>query len=88
MRPLQVCIDARLPGGRCGGTEQVVIGLAAGLSWLTDGEERYLFLTHAEQDEWLLPYMNGSCTILRGERLRHWSVSRDGSQAVSSKPEF
>ena len=44
---MRVCIDARLGTGRFGGVEQVVIGIAAGLSTLEDGDEEYLFLTHA-----------------------------------------
>ena len=46
MTPLRVCIDARLGAGQFGGVEQVVIGLAAALSRLEDGDEEYLFLTH------------------------------------------
>jgi hypothetical protein len=46
MTPLRVCIDARLGAGRFGGVEQVVIGLAAALSRLEDGDEEYLFLAH------------------------------------------
>ena len=56
---LRVCIDARLGSGRFGGVEQVVIGVASGLSRLGDGDEEYLFLTHPEHDEWLQPYLSG-----------------------------
>jgi glycosyltransferase involved in cell wall biosynthesis len=62
--PLRVCIDARPGSGLFGGVEQVVIGVAAGLSRLTDGDEEYLFLTHPEQDEWLRPYLSGPCRAL------------------------
>ena len=34
-----------------------MIGIAAGLSRLGDGDEEYLFLTHPEQEEWLRPYL-------------------------------
>ncbi len=60
-KPLRVCIDARLGEGRFGGVEQVVIGLAGGLSRLDDGDEEYLFLTLPEHDEWLRPYLGGPC---------------------------
>jgi glycosyltransferase involved in cell wall biosynthesis len=64
MSPLRVCIDARLGSGQFGGVEQVVIGVASGLSRLDDGDEEYLFLTHPEQEEWLLPYLSGPCRTL------------------------
>jgi glycosyltransferase involved in cell wall biosynthesis len=61
---LRVCIDARMGSGRFGGVEQVVIGVASGLSRLEDGDEEYLFLTSPEHEEWLLPYLSGPCTTL------------------------
>ena len=64
MSPLRVCIDARIPGDRFGGVQQVVIGVASGLSALTDGDEEYLFLTHPEDEEWLRPYLGGPCRAL------------------------
>ncbi len=64
MSALRVCIDARLGSGRFGGVEQVVIGVASGLSRLGDGDEEYLFLTHPEHEEWLLPYLQGPCRPL------------------------
>jgi glycosyltransferase involved in cell wall biosynthesis len=62
--PLRVCIDARIEGGLLGGVEQVVIGLAAGLSRLEDGSERYFFLTHRGADDWIRPYLRGPCRPL------------------------
>ncbi|HEY6638987.1 MAG TPA: glycosyltransferase family 1 protein [Solirubrobacterales bacterium] len=64
MTPLRVCIDARLGTGVFGGVEQVLIGVAAGLSALSDGDEEYLFLTHPEQDAWLRPYLKGPCRAI------------------------
>jgi glycosyltransferase involved in cell wall biosynthesis len=63
MKPLRVCIDARLSGDAHGGVEQIVIGLAAGLSKL-DGDEEYLFLTLEGDDDWLRPYLDGNCRAL------------------------
>jgi len=64
-RPLRVVIDARRPGeGLAGGTEQVVIGLAHGLSKLTDSPDEYLFLTAPPDDEWIAPYLSGGCKVL------------------------
>ena len=68
--PLRVCIDARLPGGRFGGVEQAVIGIAAGLSKLDDGEEEFLFLTHPGEDGWIRPYVGGPCRLLPTRRGR------------------
>jgi glycosyltransferase involved in cell wall biosynthesis len=68
MTPLRVCIDARLGEGRFGGVEQVVIGLAAALSRLEDGDEEYLFLAHPEHDDWLRSYLAGPCRLLHTRR--------------------
>ena len=51
--PLRVCIDARLGQGKSGGVEQVVIGIASGLSKLGEGEEEYLFLAYPEHEDWI-----------------------------------
>jgi glycosyltransferase involved in cell wall biosynthesis len=67
---MRVCIDARLGTGMFGGVEQVVIGIAAGLSGLEGADEEYLFLTHAGEDEWLRPYLGGSCRVLHTRRRR------------------
>lgn len=62
---LRVGVDARLASGTPGGVEQAIIGLASGLSKLTDGDEEYLFLTNAGADEWIHPYVQGPCRILQ-----------------------
>ena len=67
-RPLRIGINARLISGR-GGIEQVVIGLAAGLSKLGDGDEEYLFLTFRDHEEWIGPHIHGPCRILHGPAL-------------------
>ena len=59
--PLRVGIDARICSGFIGGVEQLIIGMANGLSHLTDGDERYCFLTIEGQDEWIRPYLTGPC---------------------------
>lgn len=68
--PLRIGLDARLISGK-GGVEQVIIGLAAGLSKLTDGDEEYLFWSFENADEWLRPYVKGPCRILPGPADRH-----------------
>jgi glycosyltransferase involved in cell wall biosynthesis len=62
--PLRVCIDARLGSGISGGVEQVIIGLAAELSKLGDGDEEYLFLAHPDHDGWIRPFVSGPCRLL------------------------
>src|SRR5688500_11041001 len=65
--PLRVCVDARLSGGGAlGGVEQFVIGLAGGLSQLSEESIEYSFLTYADHDEWLRPYVGGACRIVHG----------------------
>lgn len=61
---LRVGIDARLTSGLSGGVEQVVIGLAHGLSQLEAESEEYIFLTTAKGDDWLRPYLGGHCRPL------------------------
>jgi glycosyltransferase involved in cell wall biosynthesis len=60
-----VGIDARLGSGLSGGVEQIVIGLATALARLADGDEEYLFVVHPDQEEWIRPYLSGSCRALR-----------------------
>ena len=68
----RICIDARLDPGFSGGIEQVVTGLAQGLSSLTDGDEKYYFLIYPGSEEWLAPYMTDSCKlIISGRSLQH-----------------
>lgn len=80
MKPLQICIDARLVSGTAGGLEPVISGLAHGLSNLVDGEEMYFFLTYPGSDEWLKPNVKEPCQILYcpihiQQRLKLW-ISR------------
>ena len=63
MKPLRVCIDARLSGGH-GGVEQIVIGLAGALSKLDDANEEYLFLVTPGHDEWLRPHLSGPSRLI------------------------
>jgi glycosyltransferase involved in cell wall biosynthesis len=71
MKPLRICIDSRFVTGTFGGCEQFVIGLASGLSKLTDGSEEYFFLTYLDEDEWLRPYISPPCRILPASLRSH-----------------
>lgn len=76
MTPLRICLDARLATGVLGGVEQTIIGLAYGLSQLTDGDEEYLFLAYADAHAWLTPYLHGPCRIVLGPpapQLPRWA---------------
>jgi glycosyltransferase involved in cell wall biosynthesis len=73
--PLRVCIDARLRAGRFGGVEQVLIGIAAGLSALEDDDEEFLLLTNPGEEDWIRPYVGGPCRLLSTRRGRaQWRV--------------
>jgi glycosyltransferase involved in cell wall biosynthesis len=61
---LRVAVDARLISGEFGGVEQVIIGLAHGLSRLEPTGERYQFLTFEGETDWLSPYIAGACSML------------------------
>jgi glycosyltransferase involved in cell wall biosynthesis len=83
--PLRVCIDARLAGGRFGGVEQALIGIAAGLSKLEDDEEEYLFLTEPEHDDWLRPHLGGRCRLLHSRRGRVRRLAVRGTRAIAER---
>jgi len=71
-RAPRICVDARLDPGFSGGIEQVVGGLARGLSSLPDGNEEYHFLVYPGTEQWLAPHMTGSCRLLYCRRsLQH-----------------
>jgi glycosyltransferase involved in cell wall biosynthesis len=83
--PLRICIDARIPGGTFGGVEQVLIGIASGLSKLTDGDEEFLFLAHPEHDGWLRPYLAGPCRLLPARRGRINRTARAVVRAAAER---
>jgi glycosyltransferase involved in cell wall biosynthesis len=56
VKPLRICVDARVDPVGWGGVSAMVMGLAHGLSALRDGDERYLFLVSAQGAPWLEPY--------------------------------
>ncbi|MGZ6273306.1 MAG: glycosyltransferase family 4 protein, partial [Candidatus Limnocylindrales bacterium] len=66
--PVRVCLDAHLVSGAFGGVEQVIIGLADGLSRLTDSPDEYLFLVDWDNQNWLKPYVGGPCRLLIADR--------------------
>ncbi|MFN3979839.1 MAG: glycosyltransferase family 4 protein [Caldilinea sp.] len=76
MSALQVCIDARLISGYMGGVEQTIVGLAHGLSQLTDGAEIYHFLVYREAEEWLSPHLSSNCRLLYAR-----STQKTGAQS-------
>lgn len=66
-KTLRVLIDARLASNLHGGVEQVIIGLAYGLSAL-EGAEEYLFLAYDDQVSWLEPFVSGPARIITTKR--------------------
>ena len=60
---LKIGIEARIAPELVGGVGQVVIGLAAGLSALEDGEDEYRFYVFDDAKAWLAPYIGGPCRM-------------------------
>ncbi|MDX6615956.1 MAG: hypothetical protein QOD60_1047, partial [Solirubrobacterales bacterium] len=67
-----------------------MIGLAAGLAALGDGDEEYLFLTIPGHDAWLEPYLGGPCRSIAQESLapRHGLGARIAWQFKARAPGF
>ena len=62
-KPLRVVIDCRLRSGVSGGIESVILGLAGGLSRLTDGDEQYVLLAYPNSHDWVTPLATGPCSM-------------------------
>jgi len=60
----KICIDARIEPGVDGGIEQVVLGLAQGFSKMTNGDEKYYFLTNKKFAKLLKKFIGGACQII------------------------
>ena len=84
-RPLRIGLDARMGEGVLGGVQQVVIGIAAGLGRLDDGDEEYLFLTTPGADDWLRPHLRGSCRAMTAGSPPWWAGKRQAARAVVSR---
>jgi glycosyltransferase involved in cell wall biosynthesis len=61
---MRILLTARERSGLSGGVEQVVAGLAHGLSSLADGDEKFYFWSILGDDEWLRNFVGGPCEIL------------------------
>lgn len=73
MKACRVCIEARVTPEENGGVAQVVLGLAAGLGALRDGDEEYLFLGDDRTAAWLEGHLgpNGRIVLPPG-RVRSY----------------
>ena len=71
MSPPRIGLDARFILGERGGVEQATLGLATGLSQLTDGDEEYYFLVYAGAEDWIKPYLSGACHALSSPNAPH-----------------
>ena len=65
-KPLRVVIDCRLRSGVAGGIESVILGLAGGLSRLSDGDEQYVLLAYPDSHDWIAPLATDPCTMHLG----------------------
>lgn len=61
---IRAVLDARIPAEGVGGVQQVVIGLASGLTALDPHDINFSFLAYPDAIDWLLPYLESA------ERLR------------------
>jgi len=88
MTPLRICLDARFIDGLSGGVQQVVIGLASGLSQLTDGNEQYFFLVYRNHHEWLQSYLQGPCQLLLGPTYQELKQSKQQQFLAAVSPKL
>jgi glycosyltransferase involved in cell wall biosynthesis len=72
-RPVRVVLDARIPAEGAGGVQQVIIGLAAGLTAIGAPDIDYSFLAYPDAPDWLLPYVDTA------NRFRYVAAPRAGS---------
>jgi glycosyltransferase involved in cell wall biosynthesis len=91
VRPLRICLDARLHDGQHGGVQQVVLGLATAFSAFDDGSEEYHFLVTPEAGGWIRDWLEGPCRVLetpvprrprRPERMLHTARALAGPSFV------
>lgn len=91
--PLTVAVDARLRNGESGGVQQFVIGLAAALSALDDGDEEYRYLGDPAEQAWLMPYLRDRGRLMAATRrpsgirqMRRFIGDRvPGARAISER---
>ncbi|HXI80254.1 MAG TPA: glycosyltransferase family 1 protein [Verrucomicrobiae bacterium] len=81
---LRVALDARIPAGRWGGIQQVVEGLAYGLSRL-DGGDEYVFLAERGASAWLAPMIGGGSHIVEVPRGYGRTRVRRAYEAVAER---
>ncbi|HEY5187204.1 MAG TPA: glycosyltransferase, partial [Actinomycetes bacterium] len=63
MKPLRVAVDARLRPGTAGGIENVVIGLAQGLSRAAAADVEVTFVGRAGEMGWLSPHLGAAIRV-------------------------
>lgn len=80
-------LDARIPAEGFGGVQQVVIGLALGLTALDPPDIDFLFLAYPDAPDWLLSYLESAerlrfVTTPTTTRAKYWAKRIPGLQAV------
>lgn len=64
MKAKRILIDARLSDGQAGGIQQVVCGIAQGLSGLDTSQFEIGFCVYQGESEWLTPYLAGHFRLI------------------------
>ncbi len=86
---MRVTIDARLRNGEPGGVQQIVIGLACGLSRLSDSrDDEYVFATWRGHSGWLQPFAAHPCRIVEIGASRVKAAGRWVRDAVAASGVF
>lgn len=79
--PLNVAIDARFVPGQSGGVEQVIVGLAYGISKLRDTTSSYGFLAYRDARGWLEDFVRPPATIVDAG----WLLKRPRVAALAAR---
>ncbi|HET7056700.1 MAG TPA: glycosyltransferase family 1 protein [Thermomicrobiales bacterium] len=81
---MRTALDVRVPAGQWGGIQQMVEGLARGLSDL-DGDDEFLFIGFEDAAMWLDPLLGGSCRRVEVGRAHGSSWRRRAYDSVTSR---
>jgi glycosyltransferase involved in cell wall biosynthesis len=79
---MRTALDVRVPAGQWGGIQQMVEGLARGLSGL-EGDDEFIFIGFEDAAGWLEPLLDGGCRRVEVPRSHGQSLQRRAYDAAS-----